>query len=148
VRLRTAAAYADDPRPLFEADAEVSADEPGDISEIMDDYEDWLLGTWRDPRLDTTLTSVAEVDGRIAAFSVAHTDRGGRYWTGMTGTCRAFRGRGLAKLVKADSLRRARAAGFTDAYTSNDGGNAPMLAINRWFGYRRGVTELRHIRTL
>ncbi|MGY5026869.1 GNAT family N-acetyltransferase, partial [Streptomyces griseus] len=70
------------------------------------------------------------------------------YLSAMTGTLREFRGRGLAKLAKNDSLHRARAAGYTDAYTSNDTGNGPMLAVNAWFGYEICATEVRHVRTL
>jgi len=88
------------------------------------------------------------VDGRPAAFSAAHTDGTGRYATAMTGTARAFRGRGLAKLAKNDSLHRARAAGCTEALTGNDAGNEPMLAINKWFGYEISATEVRHVREL
>ncbi|MDX3850580.1 GNAT family N-acetyltransferase [Streptomyces sp. AK02-01A] len=148
IELRTGADYADDPRPLFAADAEVCSDEPGDISVALDDYEDWLSHTWNDPCLDRDLTSVVVADGRIASFTAAHTDGDTRYASGMTGTLRAFRGRGLAKLAKIHSLRRARAAGYTDAFTSNDADNGPMLAINRWFGYEICATEVRHVRAL
>ncbi|MEV0093093.1 GNAT family N-acetyltransferase [Streptomyces sp. NPDC050738] len=148
VELCTAADFADDPRPLFEADAEVTADEPSDVSTVLSDYDDWLDHTWRNPALDHDLTSVAVVGGEVAAFSAAQTDGLTRYWSGMTGTRRAHRGRGLAKLVKNDSLHRARAAGYTDAYTGNDAGNGPMLAINTWFGYQICATEVRHVREL
>jgi hypothetical protein len=66
----------------------------------------------------------------------------------MTGTGRAFRGRGLAKLAKNHSLHRARAAGFTEAFTGNDADNGPMLAINTWFGYQVCATEVRYVRDL
>ncbi|MDT9686177.1 GNAT family N-acetyltransferase [Streptomyces sp. TRM76323] len=148
VALRTAADYEDDPRPLFEADAEATADEPGDIAAVLDDFDDWVRHTWNNPLFDRHLSTVVTVDGRVASYTAAHTDRETRYVSGMTGTLRAHRGRGLAKLAKADSLRRARAAGLTDAYTSNDGANGPMLAINRWFGYGICATEVRHVRTL
>lgn len=88
------------------------------------------------------------MDGKVAAFSAATTDGLRTYLSGMTGTLREFRGRGLAKLAKNDSLHRARAAGYTDAYTSNDTGNGPMLAVNQWFGYQVCATEVRHVRTL
>ncbi|MEV6795875.1 GNAT family N-acetyltransferase [Streptomyces sp. NPDC051320] len=148
VELRTGADFAADPRPLFEADAETVADEPGDIDAQFTDYQDWLTHTWRNPGLDHELTSVAVVDGRVAAFTAARTDGLTRYASGMTGTRRAFRGRGLAKLVKNDSLHRARAAGYTDAYTGNDAGNGPMLAVNTWFGYEICATEVRYVREL
>ncbi|MGY0022901.1 GNAT family N-acetyltransferase [Streptomyces sp. cg35] len=148
VELRTAADFAADPRPLFALDAETVADEPSDLGAEPADYEDWLTHTWRHPLFSPGLTTVAVVDGRPAAFTLARTDGEGRYATGMTGTARAFRGRGLAKLAKNDSLHRARAAGCAVAYTGNDAGNEPMLAINRWFGYEIDATEVRHVRTL
>ncbi|MGW0828078.1 N-acetyltransferase family protein [Streptomyces sp. NPDC002845] len=146
--LRTAADFADDPRPLFDLDAETTADEPSDIGAQLDDYEQWLEDTWRHPLLDHELTTVVVVDGTPAAFTAAHTDGRDRYFTGMTGTARAHRGRGLAKLAKVDSLDRARAAGYTQAFTGNDADNGPMLAINKWLGYEVCATEVRHVREL
>ncbi|WP_037860564.1 GNAT family N-acetyltransferase [Streptomyces sp. NRRL S-340] len=148
VELRRGSDYADDPRPLFDLDAETVADEPSDVAAELTDYEAWLEETWRNPLLSRELTSVAVVEGRPAAFTLAYTDGGTRYSTGMTGTARAFRGRGLAKLAKNDSLHRARAAGITEAFTGNDTGNGPMIAINKWFGYEVCATEVRYVREL
>ncbi|MFF8728398.1 GNAT family N-acetyltransferase [Streptomyces sp. NPDC015171] len=148
VELRTAADFADDPRPVFELDAETSADEPSDVDTEFTDYAAWLAQTWHHPLLDRQLTVAACVDGRPVALTVAYTDGDGRYATAMTGTARAYRGRGLAKLAKVHSLHRARAAGVTEAFTGNDTGNAPMIAINKWLGYEVCGTEVRYVREL
>ncbi|AQT71796.1 GNAT family N-acetyltransferase [Streptomyces sp. fd1-xmd] len=148
VELLPADAFAADPRPLFAIDAETTADEPGDVGAELDDYEDWLTHTWHNPSLDKELTTVALADGKAVAFSAARTDGATRYASAMTGTLRAFRGRGLAKLAKNTSLHRARAAGYTEAFTGNDAGNDPMLAINRWFGYEICATETHYTRRL
>jgi GNAT superfamily N-acetyltransferase len=149
IELRSAADFADDPRPLFELDAETTQDEPSDLDTEFTDYENWIEENWKHPLLNRELTTVAFVEGRPAAFSVAYTDAAtGRYATAMTGTARAHRGRGLAKLAKNDSLHRARAAGYTVALTGNDVGNEPMLAINKWFGYEICATEVRYVREL
>ncbi|MEU1133905.1 GNAT family N-acetyltransferase [Streptomyces sp. NPDC005900] len=148
VELVSGSVFADDARPLFALDAETAADEPGDVAAQFTDYEHWLAETWRHPLVSRELTTVALVDGRPAAFTLARTDGAGRYASGMTGTARAHRGRGLAKLAKNDSLHRARAAGCTEAFTGNDTGNEPMLAINQWFGYEICATEVRHVRHL
>jgi RimJ/RimL family protein N-acetyltransferase len=124
------------------------SDEPSDIAYEFTDYEAWLDETWNHPLFSAELTSIAVVDGRPAAFSAARTDGGTRYGTVMTGTARAFRGRGLAKLAKTDSLHRAREAGLTEAFTGNDTGNDPMIAINKWFGYEVCATEVRYVREL
>ena len=89
VELLTAADFEDDPRPLFDLDAEVTSDEPSDVADEFTDYEDWLDATWRQPCFARALTTVVIVDGRLAAFSAARTDGGTRYWTVMTGTARA-----------------------------------------------------------
>ncbi|MEV0369619.1 GNAT family N-acetyltransferase [Streptomyces sp. NPDC050636] len=148
VRLCTGADFGADPYPLFMADAEATADEPGDVASDAMAYEDWLLHTWEHPDIDLDLTSVVTVDGEIAAYSLATTDGLGRYSSGMTGTRRAYRGQGLARLAKTDSLRRARDAGCTEAFTGNDAANAPMLAINHALGYRPSGAEWRCVRGL
>lgn len=160
VELRRGSDFAADPRALFTLDAETMSDEPSDVAYEFTDYEAWLRETWQHPLFSPELTSVAVVDGRPAAFSAARTDGatlphsrtrssgGTPIGTVMTGTARDFRGRGLAKLAKNDSLHRARAAGCTEALTGNDAGNGPMIAINNWFGYEICATEVRYVREL
>jgi GNAT superfamily N-acetyltransferase len=148
VELRTAEDFADDQRPLYEADLECTSDEPGDVQAGFLPYEDWLRLNWDRPDLDHHLTSVVLLDGEVAAYSVAQTDGRERYWSGMTGTRRAYRGRGLAKLAKLDSLLRSRAAGVVRAFTGNDAANAPMLAVNKGLGYTQAAAEWRYARNL
>ncbi|MFB6510787.1 GNAT family N-acetyltransferase [Streptomyces virginiae] len=148
VELRPGSAFAADPRPLFEADAEATRDEPGDVAAELDDYEHWRVHVWNNPTLDKELTTVALVDGAVASFTAVQTDGATRCGSAMTGTLRAFRGRGLAKLAKTVALHRARAAGYTEAFTGNDAGNEPMLAINMWFGYEICATETRYTKKL
>ncbi|MFI9079271.1 GNAT family N-acetyltransferase [Streptomyces sioyaensis] len=148
VRLHTGADFEADPRRLYEADAEAAADEPGDVPADAIAYEGWLLRTWEHPPLDLDLTSVVTVDGEIASFTLAATDGRTRYSCATAGTRRAFRGRGLARLAKTASLRRARAAGYTEAVTGNDAANAPMLAVDQAFGYRPCAGEWRCVHEL
>ncbi|MCX5202194.1 GNAT family N-acetyltransferase [Streptomyces sp. NBC_00237] len=147
--LRDTVSLGDDPRALYEADAEVVQDEPNSVQVVLDDYEDWLAHDWNDPLHVPGLSTVAVApDGRIAAFTTAHADDDSRYKSGMTGVRRDFRGLGLAKAVKVHSLRKARAAGFRLAITSNDDANGPMRAVNTWFGYEHGTTEVEYVRSL
>lgn len=147
VRLSTAADLGD-PRPLYEADLDAARDEPGDVGMAEISYADWRAAYWERPDLDRALTTVAVVDGAVVAFSVALTDGRDRYQSGMTGTRRDWRGRGLARAVKDASLRAARAAGHRTALTVNDAGNEAMLAVNRWHGYRPIAAEYRYLRDL
>ncbi|MFC7467340.1 GNAT family N-acetyltransferase [Actinomadura keratinilytica] len=49
VELVDCTAFADDPRPVFELDAAVTADEPSDVGAELDDYAEWLVSTWGHP---------------------------------------------------------------------------------------------------
>ncbi|MEV6567309.1 GNAT family N-acetyltransferase [Streptomyces kronopolitis] len=148
VRERPGTDFEADPRQLFAADTEASADVPGEVTIDAMAYEDWLRHTWEHPHHDPDLTSVVTVDGEIASFALAFTDGRTRYCSDMTGTRRAFRGRGLARLAKTASLHRARDAGYTEAFTGNDAENTPMLALNQAFGYRPFAGEWRYVRPL
>jgi len=145
VRLLPATRWADDPRPLYEADVESFQDEPGDVAADFISFDDWRVVTWERPEFDADLTTVAVVDGEVAALVIALTDRADRYFSGGTGVRRAFRGRGLARAAKAHSLHLARTLGYREAFTANDDGNAPMLAVNRRLGYRPCATERRYV---
>jgi RimJ/RimL family protein N-acetyltransferase len=123
-------------------------DEPGDVAADHLSYPDWRAVTWDRPDFDADLSTVAVVDGEVAGLVIAQTDGGLHYASGGTGVLRAFRGRGLAKAAKVQSLHLARAKGYREATTGNDESNAPMLAINRWLGYEPRGTERRYIRDL
>ncbi|MFG2289132.1 GNAT family N-acetyltransferase [Streptomyces sp. NPDC048595] len=146
VRLLTGADLEADPRPLYAAYAEAGADEPGESASGTPAYEDWLRRIWEHPHIDLDLTSAVTVDDEIASFSLAATDGLGRCATAMTGTRRAFRGRGLARLTKTASLHRARDHGCTEAFTAHDAADTPMLTINRRLGYRPFAEEWRYVR--
>lgn len=60
----------------------------------------------------------------------------GNAWTGYTCCDREYRGRGLARGVKLQSLAQAAERGVPFVYTDNDSENAPMLHINEKLGYR------------
>jgi RimJ/RimL family protein N-acetyltransferase len=60
----------------------------------------------------------------------------GSVWTGYTCSDSAYRGRGIARAVKLQSLAQAVELGVPFVYTDNDAENAPMLHINEKLGYR------------
>jgi GNAT superfamily N-acetyltransferase len=59
----------------------------------------------------------------------------GVVWTAFTGTHRAYRGRGIARAVKLQTLAQAAELGVPEVRTDNDSENAPMLHINETLGY-------------
>jgi mycothiol synthase len=60
----------------------------------------------------------------------------GSVWTGYTCCDPEYRGRGIARAVKLQSLAQAVEHGVPFVYTDNDSENAPMLHINERLGYR------------
>ena len=59
----------------------------------------------------------------------------GVVWTAFTGTHPAYRGRGIARAVKLQTLAQAVELGVPEVRTDNDSENAPMLHINETLGY-------------
>ncbi|WBQ05811.1 GNAT family N-acetyltransferase [Kribbella sp. CA-293567] len=125
-----------DPARLWQANVAVAGDDPSGLSQISP-YDDWLKHDWDHPDLRRDL-SVALLDGdEVVSFVTTTADPDRRViWSNLTGTVPAYRGRGLAKVVKSAALGRSRDAGFEHAFTGNDAANAPMLAVNEWLGYR------------
>ncbi|MGK5674840.1 GNAT family N-acetyltransferase [Micromonospora sp. URMC 106] len=123
-----------DPRRMHLANLAAS-DEPEDVPGDSISYENWRYEVWDNLGLDRAASTAAEIGDEIVAFSLVKRD-GDRMWSDYTGTVPAYRGRGLARLVKTAALHRAAAGGVRVAYTSNDEANAPMLAVNVRLGYR------------
>ncbi|HXF82814.1 MAG TPA: GNAT family N-acetyltransferase [bacterium] len=69
-------------------------------------------------------------------------------YQGITGTRRAYRGRGIALALKLRTIAYAREAGKREIRTWNDTLNAPMLAINTRLGFVRQPAWLTVERTL
>jgi GNAT superfamily N-acetyltransferase len=126
----------EDARALYELDMEVSNDIPNEEFDGLS-FDEWRNEFWRSPMLDQDASLVAYVGDDLAALTMIRVDApSGRAQNNVTGTRRAFRGRGLARLLKTHSLHIAAQLGATIALTGNDETNAPMLAVNTKLGYR------------
>ena len=125
-----------DPRLAYDVDMETTADMPATEPFEGMAYEEWEDHVLRHPLFTPAGSFVALVDGEAAALSLLTADpESGRAMSWMTGTRRAYRGRGLALAVKLASIEWAAANGITRMLTFNDATNAPMLAVNRRLGY-------------
>jgi GNAT superfamily N-acetyltransferase len=131
-------AFADDPRPIWHVLAQASADIPSVVSNDRSamSFDEWRDETWEDPDIDLDVSLVVLASGEVVAATFVVTDPpSARMLSGMTGTLPDYRGRGLARLVKHHSLRRAAQRGIKLALTENHAGNVPMLAVNDRLGY-------------
>lgn len=135
VELRTLGEFEDDPRPIYELDRLTSQDEPGEGEDGFLPYPEWVRIAWNNPLSDRDISLALLMDGLPVAISLYVSDGAGRMESGMTGTLREYRNRGLAGYTKAKALELARAKGITHAYTGNHADNKPMLTINDRFGY-------------
>jgi GNAT superfamily N-acetyltransferase len=86
--------------------------------------------------------------GQRLGVSILVPIRSGLY-NEFTGVVPAWRGRGLARALKLEAIRRARAAGYTRMLTNNHSANAAMLRVNAALGYRpqAGAWELQQTLT-
>jgi GNAT superfamily N-acetyltransferase len=125
-------------RGMYEVVLEAAPDIPGGEDEQIEPYEDWLAHDMQGPgdRPDATFVAVAgdEVIGyakfslSVAQSTTAHHD--------LTGVKRAWRGRGVARALKATQIAWAKTNGYEELRTRNDERNAPIRHLNEEFGYR------------
>jgi mycothiol synthase len=124
-------------RGIYEVAVEALPDIPGSEDEIVEPFEKWLVNDMQGSgdRPEATFLALAgdEVVG-YAKFSLteaqpttAHHD--------LTGIKRAWRGRGIARALKATQIRWAKENGYEELRTRNDERNAPIRHLNREFGY-------------
>jgi GNAT superfamily N-acetyltransferase len=129
---------------MYEVMLDAAPDVPGYEDELAEPYDHWLAHEMQGPgdKPEATFAAVAgdEVVGYAkfsltsAQPSVAHHD--------FTGVKRAWRGRGVARALKAKQIAWAKANGYEELRTTNDERNAPIRRINAEFGYRPSVGRI------
>ncbi|HKC18836.1 MAG TPA: GNAT family N-acetyltransferase [Candidatus Dormibacteraeota bacterium] len=146
VRLSTVADWNDPDkiRKLFELNERTVQDVPHSLpimSEALSDFVNRLGAP--DRRLDRWWIAV-EGDQVVAMSFLKFPPVRGTVWTGYTCTHPDYRGRGIARAVKLQSLAQACELGVTTVCTDNDSENAPMLHINERLGYARRPGFVEH----
>jgi GNAT superfamily N-acetyltransferase len=131
-------------RGIYEVAVEALPDIPGWEHELVEPFDDWLAHDMRGSgdRPEATFLAVAgdEVVG-YAKFSltdatptIAHHD--------LTGVKHAWRGRGVARALKATQIAWAKENGYEELRTRNDERNAPIRKLNEDFGYRPTIGRI------
>jgi len=131
-------------RGMYEVTCEALPDIPGSEDDDIDPFGDWLAHDMQGSgdRPEATFVAVAgeEVIG-YAKFSltaaqptVAHHD--------LSAVKRAWRGRGVARALKAAQINWAIANGYTELHTRNEERNEPIRRLNARFGYRPGIGRI------
>lgn len=100
-------------------------------------FDEWMR-RWRQPDLFADRFWLAkDGDRTVAASHLRFPPSLTPVWTGFTATEREYRGRGIARAVKMETLAQAIGLGIALVRTDNDESNAPMLRINHTLGYER-----------
>ena len=88
--------------------------------------------------------AIDDANGRVAGYAnlMLVPGRATVAWHGMTAVARAWRGRGLARALKAATIAWALDSGLDALEGSNDVDNAPMRAVNRRLGYQPEPDEI------
>ena len=127
--------------------AEAAADMPADHAETNLPFDEWVAETLGNPDLNREASVVVLVDDRPAALSWVEVDtERGFAQHDLTGTARAYRRRGLARLAKLGVLRSCAAAGVVRVATGNDATNVGMLALNDELGFRPFAVETQWVK--
>jgi mycothiol synthase len=131
-------------RGIYEVAAEASNDVPGFEDEQPEPFEDWLAHDMQGPgdRPDATFVAVAgdEVAG-YAKFSLTEA-RPASAFHDLTAVRRTWRGRGVARALKATQIGWAIANGYDELHTRNDERNAPIRRLNAEFGYMPAIGRI------
>jgi GNAT superfamily N-acetyltransferase len=125
-------------RGMYEVAVEAYADVPGNEDDPMESFEDWLahdMGGSGD-RPEATFVAVANGEAvGYAKFSLT-TARPSVAFHDITGVKRAWRGRGIARALKAAEIAWAKRAGYERLETMNEIRNEPIRRLNERWGYR------------
>jgi GNAT superfamily N-acetyltransferase len=126
-------------RGLYDVYTEATPDIPGNEDEI-EPYDDWLSLHMQGPgdRADATFVAVADDEAvGFAKLSLTAAQPEVAYHD-LTGVKRAWRGRGVARALKATQIAWAKRAGYKRLSTNNEERNAPIRRLNEEFGYLPG----------
>ncbi|HET9780461.1 MAG TPA: GNAT family N-acetyltransferase [Candidatus Dormibacteraeota bacterium] len=146
IRLLTVAGW-DDPdklRKLHRLNEETAHDIPRSVPMVEDTFEDFLRRVDAPDRRRDRLWVAVDGDRAVAMSFLKFPPVRGTVWTGYTCTDRDYRGRGIARAVKLQSLAQAVELGIPLVCTDNDSENAPMLHINERLGYVRRPGFIEH----
>jgi RimJ/RimL family protein N-acetyltransferase len=146
IELVTIAAWSgeDNMKKLHQLDAITRQDIPTTLPILAEAYDDFVRRTKSpDRRADRTWVAL-DGDRPVALSYLKFPPVRGTVWTGYTCSHPEYRGRGLARAVKLETLAQAAMLGIPDVRTDNDSENAPMLHINERLGYVRRPGFVEH----
>ena len=146
IRLLTVAEWDDATkyRKLYELNEKTIQDVPHSLPIVTEAFEDFEKRTHAPDRREDRWWIACDGDRAVAMSYLKYPPVRGTVWTGYTCADRDYRGRGIARAVKLQSLAQAVRLGVPEVQTDNDSENAPMLHINETLGYERRPGWVEH----
>jgi GNAT superfamily N-acetyltransferase len=131
-------------RGMYEVDVEAHSDIPGFEDVTVEPFEDWMAHNMQRPADSPEATFIALAGEEVAGFAKLSLTAPTAAGHAITAVKRAWRGRGIARALKATEINWALANGYTELHTSNEERNTPIKRLNARLGYRPGI-ELIHL---
>jgi RimJ/RimL family protein N-acetyltransferase len=138
IEWKTLAAWQDPDRvrKLYQLDERTVEDVPHTLSIVPEAFVDFEKRIGAPDRPHDRFWIALDGDRPVAMSYLKFPPVRGQVWTGYTCTDPEYRGRGLARAIKLQTLAQAVELGVPVVGTSNDAENAPILHINDTLGYR------------
>ena len=146
IRMLTVAEWGDGDkfRKLYELNERTVQDVPHTLPILTETFEDFERRMHAPDRRDDRWWIAVDGDRPVAMTYLKFPPVRGMVWTGFTCSAREYRGRGIARAVKLQSLAQAIELGVPKVETDNDAENAAMLHINEKLGYVRRPGWVEH----
>jgi GNAT superfamily N-acetyltransferase len=124
-------------RGMYEVAVDAIPDIPGN-EDAVPGYESWLKHFMGSSSDRPEATFVALADDEVVGYAKFHLSdaRPTVAVHDLTGVKRAWRGKGIARALKATQIAWAKRAGYERLETANELRNAPIRRLNEEFGYR------------
>lgn len=121
---------------IYEAAREAHPDIPGEEDVDIGSFEQWLSRDMRGSGDRAAGVFVAVAGGEVAGYAkLAFGEGMETVYHDLTAVRRAWRGRGIARALKATQIGYAKRQGYRRLEARNEERNAPIRALNRHFGY-------------
>jgi len=125
-------------RAMYEVDIETRPDIPGFDDVTAEPFEEWMAHLMLRPTDSPEATFIALADGEVVGFAKLSLTAPAAAGNSMTAVKRAWRGRGIARALKATEINWALGNGYTELHTSNEERNDAINRLNARLGYRPG----------
>ena len=124
-------------RGMYEVSLEAYPDIPGFEDDELESYEDWLAHDMQGSGDLPEATFVALAGDEVVAYAKLSLSlaRPTVAMHDMTGVLRAWRGRGIARALKAAEIAWAIENGYERLETQNEERNEPIRRLNERYGY-------------